>query len=57
MLLRKSCEGRFEIAFGSGIHNNELKAQRARRRLQVCDGGLGSRIGRVRENAEHGSIG
>ena len=36
MLLRKSCEGRFEIAIGSGIHNNELQAQRARRRLQVC---------------------
>ena len=57
MLLRKSCEGRFEIAIGSGIHNNELQAQRARRRLQVCDDGLGSRKGRVRENAEHGSIG
>ena len=56
-LLRKSCEGRFEIAIGSGIHNNELQAQRARRRLQVCDDGLGSRKGRVRENAEHGSIG
>jgi hypothetical protein len=37
MLLRKSCEGRFEIAIGSGIHNNELQAQRAPRRLQVCD--------------------
>ncbi len=32
-LLRKSCEGRFEIAIGSGIHNNELQAQRACRRL------------------------
>src|SRR5881394_519152 len=29
-LLRKSCEGRFEIAGGSGIHDNELQAQRAR---------------------------
>ena len=27
MLLRKSCEGRFEIAIGSGIHNNELQAR------------------------------
>jgi hypothetical protein len=26
VLLRKSCEGRFEIAIGSGIHNNELPA-------------------------------
>jgi hypothetical protein len=34
-LLRQSCEGRFEIAVGSSIHNNELQAQRARRRLQV----------------------
>jgi len=29
-LLRKSCEGRFEIAIGCGIHDNELPAQRAR---------------------------
>jgi hypothetical protein len=33
VLLRKSCEGCFEIAVGSGIHNNELQAQRVRRRL------------------------
>jgi hypothetical protein len=26
----KGCEDRFEIAIGSGIHNNELQAQRAR---------------------------
>jgi hypothetical protein len=26
-------EGHFEIAIGPGIHNNELEAQRARRRL------------------------
>jgi hypothetical protein len=56
-LLRKSCEGRFEIALGSGINNNELQAQRARRRLQVCDDGLDIRKGCVRENAEQGSIG
>jgi hypothetical protein len=56
-LLRKSCEGRFEIAIGSGTHNNELKAQRGRRRLQVCDAGLDIGTGRVRENAEPGSIG
>jgi len=31
--LRKICEGWFEIAFGSGIHNNELSIERARRRL------------------------
>jgi hypothetical protein len=55
MLLRKSCEGRFEIAIGSGVHNNELQAQLTRRRPKVCDHGLGRR--RVRENAEHGSIG
>src|SRR5277367_5010822 len=57
MLLRKSCEGRFEIAISSGINNDELQAQYARRRLQVCDGGLGNRKRRVRENAEPGSIG
>jgi hypothetical protein len=57
VLLRKSCEGRFEIAIGSGIHNNELQAQRARRRLQVCDSGLDTRKGRVSENTEPGSIG
>jgi hypothetical protein len=34
-LLRKICEGRFEIAIGSG--NIELQAQRASRRLQVSD--------------------
>ena len=32
-LLRKSRESCFEIAIGFGIHNNELQAQRARRRL------------------------
>ena len=48
-LLRKTCEGRFEIAIGSGVHNNELKAQRARRRLQVHNDGWGSRKGWVRE--------
>ena len=26
-LLRKTCEGRFEIAIGSGIHNNELQTR------------------------------
>jgi hypothetical protein len=36
-LLRTSCEGRSEIAIGPGIYNNELPAQRVRRRLQVCD--------------------
>jgi hypothetical protein len=56
-LLGKSCEGHFEIAVGSGIHNNELQAQRARRRLQVCDERWGSRRGRVHENAEQGSMG
>ena len=33
MLLRKSCEGCFEIAIGSGFHGNQLQAQRARCRL------------------------
>src|SRR5262249_6098211 len=28
-LLREGCEGRFEIAIGSGVHNNELQAERA----------------------------
>jgi hypothetical protein len=56
-LLRKTCEGGFEIAIGAGIHNNEWKAQRARPRLQVCDVGLDFRLRRVRENAEPGSIG
>jgi hypothetical protein len=32
-LFRKTCEGHFEIAIGSRIHNNELQAQPARRRL------------------------
>ena len=56
-LLRKSCERRFEIAIGSGVYNNELRAQRARRRLKFCDGGLGIRKRRVHERAERGSIG
>jgi hypothetical protein len=46
--LRKSSEGHFEIAIGSGAHDNELQPQRARRRLQACDDRLGSRVGRVR---------
>ena len=54
--LRKGCEGLFEIAIGSGINNNELQAQRARRRLQVCDDGWGRRKGWVRENAKYRSI-
>src|SRR5262249_3295882 len=57
MLLGKSCEGRFEIAIGSGILNNEFQAQRARRPLQVCDHGLDTRKGRVGKNSEPGSIG
>ena len=57
MLLGKSCEGHFEIAVGSDTRNNELQAQRARRRLQSCDLGWGRRSPRVHENAEPGSIG
>jgi hypothetical protein len=53
--LRKSCEGRFEIAVSSGIFNNESQAERARRRPQVCDLALDIREGRVCENAEHGN--
>ncbi|HWN50887.1 MAG TPA: hypothetical protein VNO18_13885, partial [Xanthobacteraceae bacterium] len=34
-LLGKSCECRFKIAVGPGIHNSKLQAQRARRRLKV----------------------
>ena len=56
-LLGKSCERRFEIAIGAGIHDNELQGQRARRRLKVCDGGLGSRGDWFREDAEPGSMG
>ena len=56
MLLGKGCEGRFEIAIGSGINNNELPAQRARCHLEVCDVGLDTRKAWVRKNAEQGSI-
>jgi len=56
-LLRKSCESRFEIAIGSGIHNKELQAKRARCRLQVCSDGLDGGLGQVGENAEQGNIG
>ena len=56
-LLREGCEGRFKIAIGSGVYNNELQTQRGRSHLQGCDHGLGTRIGKVRENAELGSIG
>jgi hypothetical protein len=56
-LLCKSCKGRFEIAICSGINNGELQAERARRRLQVCDAGLDIRRGRVRENAERAALG
>jgi hypothetical protein len=35
-LLRKSCEGRFEVVVGSGTRKNELNAKRARPRLKVC---------------------
>ena len=57
MLLRQSCEGWFEISIGSGIHHNELPAERARRHLQVCNDRLGIWKGRVRENAERSSTG
>jgi hypothetical protein len=33
VLLRKSCEGRFEIAIGSGINKNEFQTERTCRRL------------------------
>jgi hypothetical protein len=56
-LLRKSCEGRFEIAIGAGSHNNELQTQRARRRLQVCNYEWGTWSGRVHETAEPGRFG
>src|SRR6516165_2094187 len=57
-LLRKTCEGRFEIAIGSGIPNNELQAQRARCRLQVCNDRLGSRKRRERgfQDGEAGDV-
>ena len=42
-LLRKTCEGGFEIATRSGIHKNELQAQRACRRLQ----GYGALVARM----------
>jgi hypothetical protein len=41
----------------TSINDNELQAQRACRRLQVCDLGLDIREGRVRKNPEPGSIG
>jgi hypothetical protein len=50
-------QGALARAEDSGILNNELQAQRARRRLHVRDDGWGSRNCRVRENAERGSIG
>ena len=53
-LLRKTGEGRFEIARGSCVPNNDLQAQPASRRLQVCDVGLD---GRVREKAKPSNIG
>jgi hypothetical protein len=57
VLLRESCEGRFEIAVGSGVHNKKFQAESARGRPKVCDHGLGRRSGRVHEHAEPGSIG
>jgi hypothetical protein len=56
-LLRQGCERHFEIAIGSGCHDNELQAQRACCGLQVCVDGLGIWKRWVRENAEPGSIG
>ena len=55
-LLRKTGEGRFEIAICSCVLNNDLQAQRASRRL-VCDDGLDIRYGRVREKAKPSNIG
>src|SRR6516165_4600389 len=57
VLLRKSCEGRFEVAISPGIYENELQAQRGSSHLEVCDHRWGRRSGRVDENAEPGSIG
>jgi hypothetical protein len=56
MLLRHSCEGWFEIPIGSGIHHNELPAERARRRLLVREDGFGSYRDWVCEKAEPASI-
>src|SRR5262249_10362537 len=55
-LLRKGCERRFEIAISSGILNNELQAQRARRRLQVYDDRLGRWKGRVDETPNRAAV-
>ena len=55
-LLRKSCEGRFEIAIHAGIYNNELQAQCARRRLENRDQGLYTRNCGVHDGAEQGSV-
>jgi hypothetical protein len=57
LLLGKSCEGRFEVAIGSCIRNNEPQAQAAYRRKKVGDGGLGSRKRWVYENAKQARIG
>src|SRR6516225_11766321 len=56
-LLRKSCEGRFEIGVGSSINHNEFQAQRERRRLQASNNRWGAWKYRVRKNAEQGSTG
>ena len=50
-LLRKTCEGRFEIAIDKLQAQRACRPQRARRRLEVY-----SRNGRVRKNAEQGRI-
>jgi len=56
-LLRKSCEGRFEIAIGSGIPTRSCRPSMRAAGCRFCDDGWCIRIGRVRDDAEHGSIG
>jgi hypothetical protein len=43
---------RLEIAFGAGIQDQKLQAERARCRLRFCVCGLGDRIGGILEHGK-----
>jgi hypothetical protein len=54
--LGKGRESHVEIAFAAGVHDENLLPEGARRHLRVFFLRLGSRLGRVDEQANHGGL-
>jgi hypothetical protein len=54
--LGKGRESRVEIAFAAGVHDENLLPKGTRRHLRLSFLRLGSRLGRVDEQANHGGL-